>query len=300
MERYNGTWEKSGRSLSAAALAGLLGIGIIYFYGQSFLAIIAVFSTRALRDPPNEANSMLEVLARSAEFTKTPLRISLTISQFLLMLLPTLWLVKHWHTPDVRSYLRLRSCPLAQVALAFAAAVLFFPFNVYISGLLTEMLNIPTEFVTIGQQIFTASTGGEFIFLIFVVAVTPAMCEEVLFRGYAQRTFERVLGWKSVLVVGILFGLYHMQPLGLFSLSGLGLIFGFLFFASRSILPGMVAHFTNNFLVVLSLYLSANGQAGPMEAGQVSPALVGISLPCSGAAMYIFYRLSEQARLSPA
>jgi hypothetical protein len=103
-----------------------------------------------------------------------------------------------------------------------------------------------------------------------------------------------------VIIVGVLFGLYHMQPLGLFSLSGLGLIFGFLFFASRSILPGMAAHFTNNFLVVLSLFLSANGQSGPLGAGQVPLGLVSISLPCSGVALYLFYRLSEQSRLSPA
>jgi membrane protease YdiL (CAAX protease family) len=298
MESYSGTWERSGRSLNAAAAAGLLGIGIVYFYGGSFLTSLALILHGNPPRQTHESVGFFDALARSAELTKTPIRISMVVAQLVLMLAPTLWLVRHWHTQGVRSYIRLRPSPFPQVILAVASAVLFFPFNVYFSGLLTEMLNIPHQFVAISQRLFSASTGGEFLFVVLVVAVTPAICEEILFRGYAQRTFERSLGWKSIVLVGILFGLFHMQPLGLFSLSGLGLMFGFFFYFGKSLLPGMAAHFTNNFLVVLSLYLAAGGEAGPLGAGHMPLALVVISLPCAGVALYVFYRISLQASLN--
>ena len=290
-EGFDGSWERKGRSPNSAALAGLLGVGIIYFYGQGFLVSIALLGTGG--HLAGESEGFFQELTRIAELTKNPVRTCLILSQFLLMLWPTWWLVRRWHTSDVRGYIRLNYSSTVQVVLAFCTVLLLFPTNILISEFFINRLSIPEEMVRINEAIVTASSGGEFVFVVLVIAVTPAICEEVLFRGYAQRTFERTMGWKSIIVVGVLFGLYHMQPLGLLSLSGLGLLFGYFFFASKSLVPGMVAHFTNNFLVVLWMYLRET-QRMPisLRAGHLMPVVMLVTLPSAAIAIYAFHRAS--------
>jgi membrane protease YdiL (CAAX protease family) len=169
--------------------------------------------------------------------------------------------------------------------LAVVAAMLFLPFNAWLSETLARELGIPDRLIAINEILFTPSGVTELAWLIIVVAATPAVCEEVFFRGYVQRTLERVIGWKSLLVVGALFGLYHMQPLGLLSLSGLGFLFGFLFYRSRSLLPSIAAHFTNNIFVVLLLF--AGGTTAATGTTGWETALAGLVLEVPVALLYV-------------
>lgn len=288
----DGSWERSGRSLNAAAIAGLLGIGVIYSYGQGFIVLIAMFAQGGFGGELEEGGNLYALLAHRMELSKNPIRLGLIVSQFLLMLLPTLWLVRRWHTKEVASYIRLRHLPVQSTLLGALAAAFFFPANVYLSDVFIRSLQIPDELIEIGEILFATADIPEFLLLTFALAVTPAICEEVLFRGYAQRTFERTMGWKSVLVVGMVFGLYHMQPLGLISLSGLGILFGYLYYASGSLLPGMAAHFVNNFIVVYLLY-SPDGREGVSISG-VSEGLVLVTLPLAAVALYGVHILGKK------
>ena len=299
-ESYNGTWEREGRSLNAAALAGLLGVGIIYFYGGGLMASLSVFLARRGASFDGEAEGFFDHLIRMEELTKNPIRVCVTLSQFLLMLGPTLWLIRRWHTLNVRAYIRLKPCSPVQIALAFCTVVFLFPANHDLSGFFVDKLNIPEELLRVNEVLVRSSGLWEFFFVIFVIAVTPAICEEVLFRGYAQRTFERTMGWKSVVLVGFLFGLYHMQPLGLISLSGLGWVFGYFYYASRSLLPGMVAHFTNNFAAVLMVHIAERQRlAGNPSTLHIPPALTVAGLLLAAAAIYGFYRVSASSSHDP-
>jgi hypothetical protein len=289
---YSGTWERKGRSPIAAGVAGLVGIGLIYSYGQSILATIIMLAQGRLTSTGPDSETFFERLGRLAELRKYPILISVIFTQALLMFLPTLWIVRRWHTPDVRSYLRFQPTRLRAVMFAALATILFFPTNVYLSALFVSALNIPKEFIEINQKLFSASGPAEFLFLVIAIGVTPAICEETLFRGYAQRTFERNIGWKSIIVVGALFGLYHMQPLGLFSLSGLGMLFGYFYYQSRSILPGMVAHFTNNVLAVL-IYSSAAAR-GALDLHSPHIGMVLLTLPLAGAMVYLFQKIFRE------
>ena len=62
------------------------------------------------------------------------------------------------------------------------------------------------------------------LFAISMLALTPAICEEVLFRGYIQRQAERSLGaWGGILFSGIIFGFYHLRLTQAVPLSLLGI-----------------------------------------------------------------------------
>lgn len=142
-----------------------------------------------------------------------------------------------------------------------------------------------------GSELFAAHSTGQFIVIILVVAVTPAICEEVFFRGYFQRTLERNLGFKSFIITGIIFGLFHMQPLSLITLSILGVLFSFFYYRSKSIFPSSAAHFTNNFIAVLILYLQTNNNIVSKEDNLGFPIII-ISLALAAFLIYVYWKIT--------
>lgn len=252
----NGSWENKNRSITAAAFAGLFGIGVIYFNVQSILMAILIFIYQAIFNI-EITGTLLERFNQIASDLKTPILIAIVVSQYLFMLLPTLFIVKKWHTSEIKKYLRIKFSSFNEIILAVFITVALLPFCYFISYLLLEWLEIPDILENLGNQIFTAHSVPELIVMVFVVAVTPAICEEVFFRGYVQRTMERNLGMKSFIITGILFGLFHMQPLGLITLTILGVLFSFFYYRSKSIFPPAAAHFTNNLIAIVLLYLQS-------------------------------------------
>lgn len=82
---------------------------------------------------------------------------------------------------------------------------------------------------------------------LFHVALVPAICEEVLYRGYVMRAFQKSWGiWPAIIISGLLFGLYHVQISNLLPLATLGMLFAYVTWVSESIYPAIVAHLVNN------------------------------------------------------
>jgi len=271
----DGSWERSGRSPNTAALLGLLGIGVLYFNGQSLFAIAAIAIVKLTG---GETGSSFDSLLSSFQSFVGPLRIVVFITQFTLMLAPTLFLVSRWHSSNVRSYLRLTGVSIVDILLAVLITIAFLPAGNYIAEELVRQLQIPEKLMKINATIFTSHSPLEFFWLVLAVCLTPAVCEELFFRGYVQRTFERTIDWRSVVLVGIIFGLFHFNPLGLLTLAVLGMLLGYFFYRSKSILPSMAAHFTNNLVAIAVLYRTADGTA-LFPVGSIPLWLVGVTLP---------------------
>lgn len=91
---------------------------------------------------------------------------------------------------------------------------------------------------------------------LFNVALIPAFCEEILFRGYALRSFQKSWGpLAAIAVTGVIFGLFHLEPVNFLPLAMIGIILAYITWATRSIFPAMIAHFTNNALgILLAIY----------------------------------------------
>lgn len=86
---------------------------------------------------------------------------------------------------------------------------------------------------------------------LFLMAVSPAVCEEALFRGPILRGLRTRLGPAAAAVVtGLLFGFFHLDVYRLLPASLLGILLGFIVLASGSIVPAMLAHFCNNAVLV--------------------------------------------------
>jgi sodium transport system permease protein len=85
--------------------------------------------------------------------------------------------------------------------------------------------------------------------MIFLLGVTPAICEEHLFRGFFQQGLLKSGKWTALLLVGVIFGAYHAIPLFNQPIwMSMGVLIAFMAWESRSIWPGVIFHFMHNSL----------------------------------------------------
>ena len=100
-----------------------------------------------------------------------------------------------------------------------------------------------------------AHSPSELLFVIIVVALTPAICEELLFRGLIQKNLTLATNKKwGFVFTGMIFGLYHVNPFLVVPLVSLGVLFGFFMARSGTIVIPMAAHFINNLVSVVGVY----------------------------------------------
>jgi len=95
------------------------------------------------------------------------------------------------------------------------------------------------------------STNGGIALLIFLMAVTPAICEEHLFRGFLQQGLSRSGKWTALITVGVIFGAYHLPMFKQPVIMSMGVVLAYVAYESRSIWPGVILHFIYNTLGVI-------------------------------------------------
>jgi membrane protease YdiL (CAAX protease family) len=102
----------------------------------------------------------------------------------------------------------------------------------------------------------TDHAGGMF-FNIFMMAILPALGEELIFRGMVQKIFTRWTGniHIAIIITGFLFSLMHVQFYGFFPRWLLGVMFGYLLVWSGTLWLPIFAHFVNNAVAVFVSYL---------------------------------------------
>lgn len=104
-----------------------------------------------------------------------------------------------------------------------------------------------------GAELFAGGdTVGGVLFLLFVIAVSPAICEEVLFRGPILSGLRtRLNPWASCLLVGLLFGMFHLNIYRVVPTAVLGVVITYITVRTGTIYLSMLLHFMNNAAAVL-------------------------------------------------
>lgn len=100
-----------------------------------------------------------------------------------------------------------------------------------------------------------------FFAAIIVVALLPALGEELLFRGLVQRYTEKLFGnaHVAIWVTAFAFSAFHMQFFGFVPRMTLGVFFGYLLYFSGNLWYAIAAHFINNGFTLVMLYLYQQG-----------------------------------------
>ena len=101
----------------------------------------------------------------------------------------------------------------------------------------------------------------EFLFGILSIALIPGICEEYLFRGVLQKNFYLISKniHTAVWLSAFFFSALHLQFYGFFPRMLLGVLFGYIYYWSGSIVYPMIAHIFNNFFSLTVFYFSQKG-----------------------------------------
>lgn len=245
---------KSNISPIAAAFIGLVGGFFLYQFVGGLLSL-AVFGFDLDSAPVNG------------------LRLMTMAGQILFILLPALVFSKLIYE-DVGQIVRLRMPEWTEIILFVAGIGILTPLlqsylyvqNYYIEIWAThsESINaLKTFFDSLNELIdktygnlLKASSVPELLLVVMVVAVVPAVSEEVMFRGFIQRSFEiKIKPFIAALVTALFFSLYHFNPYGLIPLAILGFYFGFAAYTSKTLIIPILLHFLNNFTAVMLYYI---------------------------------------------
>jgi len=145
---------------------------------------------------------------------------------------------------------------------------------------------------------------GSLFYILIIVAVVPAFGEELLFRGVLQKIF---INWAKnphvgIWITAIMFSALHMQFFGFFPRLLLGLMFGYIFYWSKSLWLPILGHFINNGSVVIASYYFPeslkNADISLFEESQFSTTFYIGSFILSAGIFYLMWKLSQQKALN--
>lgn len=171
-------------------------------------------------------------------------------TQMILLLMPLLFV---WYTKrDVkRTYCFYKAKPAA-----YLGAFLMIPgITVIVMVLSVFLMKLFPGSAGAVTDAFGEILSGNVWIQIAVISITPAICEEMLFRGFlfsAMRNRYRAV--TAILIVAALFGVYHMSLVKFFTTGLLGFVFCYIVYLTGSIFPAMLMHCVNNLIAVLLSY----------------------------------------------
>ena len=241
-------------SPNKAAILGLIAVFFIFQFGGGLLTL-SVFGF----DIKNADMNLMRLLTIG--------------SQILFILFPAI-LFSKLVFEDVTSIIRFRLPHIKEVIAFSIGLVLLVPllqYYLHIQNYILIELSASSTFVAgiknfldsldklVEQsylQLLTGTNIVEYLLIILTVSVTPAICEEIFFRGYVQKSFEyKQKPLTAILLTSVFFGLYHFNPYGLLPLILLGMYLGYSAYKSNSIAVPIVLHFLNNFIAIMAFFI---------------------------------------------
>ena len=232
------------------------------------LQLIAVFSFVLI------ATLLVTVLVTTGDMKDmSNVKVMQLIQSFGLFVIPPFVMASLWSN-NAFEFLRLKSTlrwttvlyvvAFMLVAIPFINMLSWLNQQIVLPASLSEiekmMQSSEVQIAEITEKMLNVSTLGALLFNVFLVAVVPALGEELFFRGTIQRLLS---DWKGALfaiwITAFVFSAIHMQFYGFLPRMLLGAFLGYLLLWSGSLWLPIIAHFVNNSVAVVFYYLKFNG-----------------------------------------
>lgn len=169
----------------------------------------------------------------------------------------------------------------------------------WIGVMLLEMALLCVIAVFFPEQFFGVQSGMQEQFLgiplgllVLAVAVTPAICEEVLFRGVFLNSLERGGWWNSrwisAVICGVIFGMFHGDWIRMIPTAIAGIVMSYLLLETGNLFYNCLFHFVNNLFSVLSVYFVQQIFSRiPQELNQGAELLESTEMPLFTVGLYV-------------
>jgi membrane protease YdiL (CAAX protease family) len=136
----------------------------------------------------------------------------------------------------------------------------------------------------------------QFLIIFFLVAILPAIGEELLFRGIVQNEILQIFRNPHVAIFlsAFLFSFVHFQFFGFFPRMLLGMLFGYLYYWSGNILIPVSVHCLNNGLTLINMNMlkDKKTEIDLSSTQNLSPTLIIFSLVISVVLLYLYRKVS--------
>lgn len=186
------------------------------------------------------------------------------------------FIIAYFLSSNVRSYLQInQSARFSTFVQSFFIVLVSLPlinmmgelnsqihFPNFLKDVETWMKSSEEHAALVTQKFLKMDNIGDLLINLILVAVIPALGEELLFRGVLQKQLSKWTGnihW-GIFISAALFSALHMQFFGFFPRLFLGMLFGYLLVWTDSLWVPVFAHLVNNGIAVSASYFMGKGQ----------------------------------------
>lgn len=179
--------------------------------------------------------------------------LGLLAAEWLLLFVPAVLFVRFGRF-DARVTLSLRRPGVAGLVAALLLAVGATPVAWGIGWIQTFFLPIPWDILEGLEKLVTAGSPARLVWLLLLLAATPAVCEEIVFRGVLLGGSRGLAPWRMVLLNGVVFGTFHLSfetVIRFLPTAWLGIVISWAVLRTGSIWVGVLIHLLNNGTIVV-------------------------------------------------
>ncbi len=285
--------------LSSVILVLIFGIVIaVPFFGQDVMEKLALMGNS--NDP--------EIISMAKYFQ--------IVSQVGTFLLPA-FLFAYLDGRKTLSYLKLNVMPELRTMIAACITILAAVPLINFLSELNQQMSLPSSMADIEhwmrssednasqmtETFLNVTTTGGFLINLLMIAIIPAVGEELLFRGVLQKLFSQ---WTknvhvAVILAAFLFSAIHFQFYGFIPRFLMGVLLGYTFVWSGSLWVPILIHFTNNFsAVIVSCFYNSGKAVNPFDTigtGETALVPVLISITATTVLIYLLFYFEKQKHL---
>jgi len=191
-----------------------------------------------------------------------PLYASLVLGQVIILIVPSIIYFYVTKLP-IKETLRLNKIGILDIVIIIALGIFIQPAAMFI-GTLASMF-----FPNLISKVVFEMNSLPLITKLVVIALTPAICEEITMRGIFLSGYKKVDIKIAALMSGLIFGILHMNMQQFFYAFALGVLLAYLVHITNSIFASMLCHFTfNGFQTLLSAFAFKMAKAQGVIPGQ--------------------------------
>jgi len=183
--------------------------------------------------------------------TSASLQVGLIVQQAFVGILPILAAI--YIKADMKKTFSLKLPKVKDLFGAMIIGVGGICLNLLVSSLLSTVF--PSDAEGMNEQYMQILDGVSFVQGLLLMALLPAVCEEIMFRGYMFTAFKNRMSLaKAIIIVSLLFGVSHMSMIKILPTAVLGAVLAYTIHKSESIVTSALIHFANNALAVVTMF----------------------------------------------
>ena len=147
----------------------------------------------------------------------------------------------------------------------------------------------PEEVIGVSQGLGMEFASLTFIISFVIVSISPAICEEAVFRGVVMHSFDNGKNkWIAIVVTGLIFGEFHGNIWRFVPTALLGIMLGYIVYETDNMIYGALFHAINNAMPLLSIFAMKSMYSNEMFQSQMST-MTDNGIPLISIGMYVMY-----------